>query len=201
MENGRESLEDESEVVAERLVGHVIEIDAQFVGHDDVHVIVFRVVGGAQQFVFVAVTDGGGVGDAGADVQDVPLFRGVELHVFADFGPRPHQAHVAGKHIDELRQLVQFVFADEIARARDARVVAAYGNQAFFICPDPHGAEFEKSEILSVPSYAGLSVEDGAFGVAFNPQGHQDEQRAEDEQSDSACNYIKKTFQRYLILK
>ena len=45
------------------------------------------------------------------------------LHKKRPLGPRPHEAHVALQHVPELRQLVEAVFAHDVADGRDARVV------------------------------------------------------------------------------
>lgn len=120
------------------MVGDVFEVDAELVLHDSVAVELLGVGGLLQQLVLVAVADGGHIGDAGTDVQDVQLLRGVEVYVFADFRSGADEAHVSFKDVDELRQLVQFVLADVVAGAGYSRIPAAYGYKSFLVRTDAH---------------------------------------------------------------
>ena len=47
----------------------------------------------------------------------------VALHFAGDRRPRPHHAHIAAQHIDQLRQLIQRILAQETPRPRDARII------------------------------------------------------------------------------
>ena len=78
-----------------------------------------------------------------------------------------------------MREFVELVFADIVARACDAGVMAADRYQAELVAVGAHGAEFEKAEILVTPPDAGLPVEDGAFGVGLDPDRQDCEKRAE----------------------
>ena len=135
---GLECHEDDSDVLEEGMVGDVFEVDAELVLHDSVAVELLGVGGLLQQLVLVAVADGGHIGDAGTDVQDVQLLRGVEVYVFADFRSGADEAHVSFKDVDELRQLVQFVLAYPVAGAGYSRIPAAYGYKSFLVRTDAH---------------------------------------------------------------
>lgn len=191
---GLECHEDDFDVLEEGMVGDVFEVDAELVLHDSVAVELLGVGGLLQQLVLVAVADGGHICDAGADVQDVQLLRGVEVYVFADFRPWTDEAHVSFKDVDELRQLVQFVLADVVAGAGYSRIPAAYGYKSFLVRTDAHGAEFQQTEILVVPSHSCLPVEYRTRRVEPDPYCDYQKKRAEQEKSQSACRYIEYPF-------
>ena len=73
--NGFKSHEDNLKVFDERMVGNVLEVNAELVLHHDVTVVLLVVGGLLQKLILVAVADGGHVGDTGADIQDAQLFR------------------------------------------------------------------------------------------------------------------------------
>lgn len=122
------------------------------------------------------------------------------IDVMAHFGPRSHEAHLAAEHVDQLGKLVEFELADEVAGARNARVVAADGDEASFVGSDTHGAELEDAEIPVVASYAHLAVEDGAGGVELDPHGEDQEEGAQEDESQSAGHYVEQPFHRCLTI-
>ena len=126
--------------------------------------------------------------------KDVQLLRGVEVYVFADFRPWADEAHVSFEDVDELRQLVQFVLAYPVAGAGYSRVPAAYGYKSFLVRTDAHGAEFQQTEVLVVPSHSCLPVEYRTRRVEPDPYCDYQKKRAEQEKSQSACRYIEYPF-------
>ena len=167
--NGLKSHEDDFKVFDERMVGNVLEVDAERVLHHYVAVVLLGVAGLLQKLILVAVADGGHVGDTGADIQDAQLFRGVEVNVFPDLGPGTHQAHVPDENIDELRQLVQLVLADVIAGTGHPRVMSADGDKPFLVRAHPHRAELEQAEILVTTADSYLTVEHRSGRVELDP--------------------------------
>lgn len=166
-----QGLEYQADVAPEGVVVDVFEIQLDLFLHDDFDIVPFGVFSFLHQLVLVAVLDGGGVGDAWPHVEDVHLLGSPVIDVMPHFGPWPHEAHLAAEHVDQLGELVEFELADEVAGARDARVVPANCDQTAFVGTDTHGAELEDAEIPIVSAYAHLAVEDGAGGVELDPDG------------------------------
>ena len=107
--NGLKGHEDDFKVFDERMVGNVLEVNAELVLHNYVAVVLLGIGGLLQKLILVAVADGGHVGDTGADIQDAQLFRGVEVDVLPDLGSGTHQAHVPDENVDELREFIQLI--------------------------------------------------------------------------------------------
>ena len=61
--------------------------------------------------------------DAGPHAQPQVAPRRAELVFVIGAGARPHEAHVSGKNVPELRQLIEIRRPEEPAHARDARIV------------------------------------------------------------------------------
>src|SRR5690606_21317988 len=76
------------------------------------------------------------------------------------FGPRSDQSHIAAKHVEELRQLVQAKLAYHRAHARDA-VVARAGPPRLTVRLGvlDHAAELVKRENLAAIAHAALTIE------------------------------------------
>ena len=167
--NGLKSHEDDFKVFDERVVGNVLEVDAELVLHHYVAVVLLGVGGLLQKFVLVAVADGGHVGDTGTDIQDALLFRGVEINVFPDLGPRTHQAHVPDENVDELREFIQLILTDIIAGTGNPRVMSADGDKPLLVRTHPHRAELEQAKILFATTYPYLTVEHRSGRIELNP--------------------------------
>ena len=182
------------------MMGDVFEIDAQLVGHEDLDVVFVGVGCLCQQLVLVAVAYRRHIGDARTHVQDVQLLRRVHIDVFPYLGARSHETHVADEDVDQLRQFVELVFAYEVPRPCNTRVVSAYRNQSLPVCSHTHRAELVQPEIPIVASHPCLPVKDGACGVEFYPDGKQQKQRTQHKQAATACHHIEKTFQKNSVM-
>lgn len=136
--NSLKSHEDNLKVFDERMVGNVLEVDAELVLHHYVAVVLLGVGGLFQKLILIAVADGGHVGDTGADIQDAHLFRGVEVDVLPDLGSGAHQAHVSYEDVDELRKFIQLILADIIAGTGHPRVMSADGDKPLLVRAYPH---------------------------------------------------------------
>lgn len=121
----------------------VFQVDTQFILHDYFHIVAIGIFDLCKQFVFVAVADRSQVRNAGSNVEYVHLFGGIKIDVFADFRPGTHQAHIADEYVDELRQLVEFVFTDVISRTSHAWIASSDGDKSFLVGTYAHRAEFE----------------------------------------------------------
>lgn len=168
--NGFKSHEDNLKVFDERMVGNVLEVNAELVLHHDVTVVLLGVGGLLQKLILVAVADGGHVGDTGADIQDAQLFRGVEVDVLPDLGSGTHQAHVPDENVDELREFIQLILTDIIAGTGHPRVMSADGDKPLLVRAHPHRAELEQAEILVTTADSYLTVEHRSGRVELDPQ-------------------------------
>ena len=151
------------------MAGNVLEVDAELVLHHYVAVVLLWIGGLLQKLVLVAVADGGHVGDAGADVQDVQLFRGVDVDVFPDLRSGTHQAHVPDEYVDELRKFIQLILTDIIAGTGHPRVMSADGDKPLLVRAHPHRAELEQAEILVATAHPYLTVEHRSGRIELNP--------------------------------
>ncbi len=64
-------------------------------------------------------------GQARHGIKPPPLPRLVALVFVGDAGPRPHEAHLAAHHVDELRQFIQPGGAQQGAQRNQARIAVA----------------------------------------------------------------------------
>lgn len=146
-----------------------MEIDAQFVGHDLMDVGVLGIGRLREEIVFVAVLDGGFVGDAWPDAEHLSLLGGIEIDIFLYFRPGTHEVHIAAQHIDQLWELIEFVFPDQGAASRDTRVFAN-GKQAFAVASRAHASELKEPKGLSVFPNPLLEVKGAARRLKGNPK-------------------------------
>ena len=96
-------MQDDAEIEPEGLGADVLQVDAEFVGHDLLDVGLFGMGGLRQEMVFVAVFDGSFIGDTGAHAENLSLFGGIEIDVFLYFGAGTYEAHLPQQYIDQLR--------------------------------------------------------------------------------------------------
>ncbi|EAU61758.1 hypothetical protein STIAU_7234 [Stigmatella aurantiaca DW4/3-1] len=91
-------------------------------------------------------------------------------------GTRPHQAHVAAQHVEELRQFVDGVLAQEGANGRAPRVLQAGHPGAGHLRVRAHGAELEDGEGAPIDAHALLGIENGPpAGELHQQRRHQHE--------------------------
>ena len=129
-------------------------------------------------------------GDAGLYIMADHVFvdkLGVLLGVLEHVGAGADDAHLAEKHVDELRKLVEAGVAHDLAPAGDARI-ALRGLEAVGLGVDLHAAELEAGELLAIESGALLAEEHGAGHRELRHDGHDqqygDEESAEEKQRE-----------------
>ena len=162
--------EDDLEVFAQTLVLDVLHIQLQLVGHHLLHIYTVRILGITQKLVLVHILYGSIVGDAGFDVEHLPLLRGIHLHIFPHLRPGPHETHIPSQHIPQLGQFVELVFADEVPDACDAVVVLADGDEALTLRVSAHRTELVESEGLAAQSDAFLYEEARPLAAQLDKQ-------------------------------
>src|SRR6185437_1709467 len=79
--------------------------------------------------------------------------------------PRPDEAHIAAQHVEELRQLVDTEFTDDVADAGDAGIAIRGPADPVALGIVAHGAKFQNVEALTAETDALLAIERraGAF--------------------------------------
>src|SRR6185437_4535173 len=98
--------------------------------------------------------------------------------------PRTHDAHIALKYIEELREFVNAVLAKETAEASDARIVHDFESSAVALVHmhqailagigiGTHGAEFVTAELTSLAANAPCLIEDWPRRIDLDGDGGQ----------------------------
>ena len=107
-----------------------------------------------------AAVDLGPPGDAGAQVQAAQLARRVELDLGGQRRPRADDPHVAAKHVEEVRQLVEREPAQQPADPCHPRVLGGHRRaDADRIGALAHGPQLEHLEDHAVAANAPLPVD------------------------------------------
>src|SRR5262249_49793379 len=80
--------------------------------------------------------------------------------ILRQIGPWTHHAHVADKHVEELRQLIELPLAQQAADASNARISGPRHTGSHLLVPVVHGAELEQLELVSVAPVTPLPEQD-----------------------------------------
>ena len=112
----------------------------------DVVQVVLKLAHGVLQRDAVGMVDLGPAGDAGFYEMSEMIagdlaFVGVDK--FLPFRPGADEAHLASKHVPELRQLVESSRAEKSSDRRDAILIRYGGRMGGGL---PHGAKFDENE-------------------------------------------------------
>ena len=170
---------------------HILQVQLDFLLHNDSDVILLRILSFLHQFILIAELNAGRVSDTRTYIQHMYLRRCPVVHIMPHFRPWPYQRHIANEHIDELRQFIKFELTDKVPRASHTRVMTTNSYQTTFVSPYPHGAEFKDLKILIIPTNTNLAIKYGAFAVQFYPDSKDKKKWTQDNQSQSARYDIK----------
>src|SRR5271170_4916590 len=124
------------------------------------------------------------VRDPRANGQDELFLAAVCGCVFLKIGTRPNKAHVAYQYVEQLRQLVNLVLAQESSDVRNPRVVLS-GSYAHRFGIKTHSAEFPHRERLAVLPGSKTPVEGGTLRIQPNRRSHNQEKRRQKQYPDS----------------
>ena len=94
----------------------------------------------------------------------------------------PDDGHPAGKHVDELRQLIERGTAQEVAHTGDARIVLRRLGHHLVILHHLHGAEFPHHDRLTVHAVAGLTEDDRPRRAELHRQRNAAQHRGDEQQ-------------------
>jgi len=175
----------------ESLVADVELVETELIGQDGAEVVIHK-AGALEQVFLIAVGDGGGAGDAGADGEDlVTEICGPGFGEGGVFWAGSDEAHIAFEDVPELGELVELGIAQPFAEGGDAGIaIGGDGRTAVTGFGLVHGAEFENVEGLVMAPGAETFEEDGAFGVALDGDGDYGEEGGEDDQCDEGDDDI-----------
>lgn len=166
-------------------------VETELFGQDALEVIVHD-AGAGEELFFVAVDDGGGAGDAGANGKDFTAdIFGPTGGDGGIFGAGADKAHLAEQDVPQLRQLVDFGVAQPAAKGGDAGIVAGGEGQAVvagggFV----HGAEFEDFEFTPGAAEARTAVKDGAGRIAADGGGNDEEDGREEHEAEEGNEQV-----------
>lgn len=135
--------------------------------------------------------DGGGVRNAGPHGQHEAGHVGrIQGHIARHFGAGAHQAHIALEDIDQLDQLVELPATDQRPDPGDARVGADGDLAGLGGLPLGHAAQLVDAEGLAVAPDALLAEEYRPRAVQLDGDGHQQEQRREQQQPQGGTDQV-----------
>ncbi len=183
------------DIGAQRGMGHVLEIQLEFAGTDEPGVAFFEKLGRylAKQVLFRGKGQRGGACEARAEAR----IRGVEAIVVAGVvaiepGSRADQAHVSLDHVQQLRQFVELVFAEQAAGAGEAVVSVAGACGTFNGVL--HGAEFQDGKFLPVSADPLLAKDSRAGRSAADHDSDKDQQGGEDNENKESEKGVKQAL-------
>src|SRR5579862_2896960 len=99
-----------------------------------------------KQPFFIAEAESCQVRDSGRRSQQLEIFVAENVDKFFNLRPHTHKLHLAFQHVHELRQLIQFIPAQETADSRDPRVPLR-SQQTALHAIRAHAPEFEKTKL------------------------------------------------------
>ena len=150
-------------VVDKRVVVQIIEVDADFVGEDHRIIVLDRILDLGKQFLLIAVLQGSGAGDTGAEFQDPSVialqFIGVAWHIRSG----TDDAHFADHHIPQLGQFIQFRPAQSRAQWSDTRLAGHRHRRTRM--RDRHRPELIHGKQLAIPPHSLLLNSTGPPGI------------------------------------
>ena len=124
-EEARESQKKDAEILCKANVGAIRAMSLKFGRHNRREVEVLAVRAAGEQFLFIEID--GWTGDAGASREDLFLLVCVARRIERHFGARANETHVTSQDVEELREFIQFRFAEAAPEGSDPRI-AGGGN-------------------------------------------------------------------------
>lgn len=148
----------------------------------------------------VAAVDLGHAGDAGTHGTALPAVVGRECgHLGRNPGAGAHKSHVPLQDVDQLGEFIQRRAAQETAQREQPLFVGQ--KPAVFILPVVHRFEFDDLEQPSPVSYARLKKKRGFSCRKYKKYRDGQQQRNEDDESNSGKDASKKRFADMYIHK
>ncbi len=113
-------------------------------------------------------------------------------------GPGTDQCHLSLQNVDQLRQFIQAVFAEEFSHLRNPRVGVVFGGKAIWIGVRPHRSKFVEGKNFAVFSHAVLAKDGRPGRRPADGQRDQGHQRRKDDQGRACGQDVDHSFQRQI---
>src|SRR3984957_7954027 len=169
-------LVEQREITEESCFAHVVPIDFRFQGLDHAAVVCLKLIirNILKHFFFTAKSKSCGPGKARPEGH---------MHHFQvrQLGPRSNQTHVAAQYVDQLRQLIEFVLAQEPPEPGHPGVAPLGEAGPVFLCVDRHGSELENGKEDTIASDALLTEDHRAWSLVAEEHGREQEQGPEEQ--------------------
>src|SRR5579862_5097461 len=115
---------------------------------------------------------------SGRRSEQLEIFVAENIDKFFNLGSHAHQLHLTFQNVHELRQLIQFVLAQETADSRDARVPMR-SQQTALPAIRAHAPEFEEAKLPQAFSNAPLRIQNRAAILELDRQCNHRKQRSQ----------------------
>ena len=115
-----QSLGDDREIHEERMFSQVRELELNFCRSDLFQVELLGIVASREQRTLVAVPEGRPIGYPRPQSENLSFLVIEQRYVLRNFGARPDDTHFSNQNVNQLRDLVEFVPAEQPARPGDS---------------------------------------------------------------------------------
>jgi len=145
----------------------------------------------------------------GTHAQLVTARAAIFAHLLVNDGTRPDEAHLADKHIDQLRKFIEAELAQDSPQRRDPRVVmqlslffpdsALFGETPEMLFQDPvaiddHRPEFPAPKLLAAPTDADVSEKHGPRTRHTDKRGNPEQKRNKQRQENEHKQQVEPTL-------
>src|SRR6202034_4911927 len=140
-------------------------------------------------------------GEARQDFEAAEMLQFVFFYFGGDWGPRTDDAHLPAQHIQELRELVEAVFAEDSSEAGDARIVRNFEQDPVALVQSrevllhvvrmiDHGAELEEGKDPAAFANAVGNVENRTVAFQLDRDRDGQHQRRGEDQREEGKHHI-----------
>jgi hypothetical protein len=169
-------LEYDFKIEEEGPVANVVFVDTDFVGVEE-FVVVFQRVGLAgEEFVFVAVNEAGGTGEAGFYGEDDAVVAGEFVGITGYVGAGAYKAHLPFQDVPEFGEFVDLGFSQPGAEGGDAGF--SLDGDGIAGVAGGHRTELDDGKWAAVETYALLPEQDRSAGGDADEEAGKQQERA-----------------------
>ena len=161
---------------------------------DALDVLSLRVLRMPQYLSLVAKLDRSRIGDARPYAENFGIIVAKQLDVMPHFGSRPHEAHVAHQHVDQLRQFVDLRRPQDSTDFRDPRIGAEGDKAAAFGGVPHHRAELVDLKRTEAAADPLLTKEDRSPRSEPHRQCHDQQQGRQHQHCNRGRHKIKESL-------
>src|SRR6266545_513223 len=107
----------------QRSMSQIFKTEPHLLRRDSREVCAVRIVRSLQEGALIAKQDRRVIGHARPDGKQFTLSVRIECYGPCNLRPRPDQTHLASEHVEQLRQFVDLVLAQDTTNPRDPRII------------------------------------------------------------------------------